>query len=329
MAALRLAVGCGDYDRTRALLSGAIQAEGIEIDWEVCPVPHQLFVRVQRGEFDAAEMSMSGLTTMIARGDDQLIGIPVFTSRLFRHSFVFVNPERGVVKRPEDLIGKRVGLTDYSVTAAVWIRGFLQHDHGVAPEQVQWLIGGLNDPNQLVPLATERPSNVHVEQIPAGTCLNELLEAGEIDALGSPGLPLGIIKGSPRVQRLFPNYREVEADYYRRTGIVPIMHVFVVRRTVYEKNPWVAESLFRGFERAKEICYHALAETGAPKATLVWLQSYLESERAIFGPDHWPYGFAANRKTIEALTRYVHEQGLAARLVPPERLFATETLALD
>jgi 4,5-dihydroxyphthalate decarboxylase len=262
---------------------------------------------------------------MLARGDDQLVGIPVFTSRLFRHSFVFINTEAGI-DRPEDLVGRKVGVTDYSITSAVWIRGFLQHDYGVQPEQMQWFVGGLNDAAHVVPLATERPSQVKLQPIPKGATLSDLLAAGELDALVCAGMPDCFRQGAPTVRRLFPNFQEVEADYYRRTGIVPIMHVLVLRRSVYQQHPWIARSLFEAFERSKQHCYRWLQDTGAPKVTLVWLAAHAEAERAIFGPDPWPYGLEQNRPTLEALVTYVHEQGIADRLVPVEELFAEETL---
>ena len=327
MPDLRLGFGCGDYDRTRPLVDGTVQADGIALDWERADIPHELFVRVQRGEFDLAEMSLSGLANGIARGDTQLLGLPVFTSRLFRHSFIFVNVDAGIA-RPADLVGRRVGVTDYTVSAAVWIRGMLQDDYGVRPSQLRWFLGSLNEPGHVIPLATRRPEDVEIEEIPPDATLGGLLEAGELDAVISPGLPEVFKRGSPRVRRLFENYPEVEADYFRRTGIVPIMHVVVLRRRVYEANRWIARALFEAFCSAKRRSYRALSETGAPRASLVWLQSYLEHERQVFGTEPWPYGFEANRKTIEALTAYVHYQGLAERLLPAEELFAPETLDL-
>jgi 4,5-dihydroxyphthalate decarboxylase len=254
------------------------------------------------------------------------VGIPVFTSRLFRHSFVFVNGESGI-ERPQDLVGRRVGVTDYSITASVWIRGFLWHDYGVTPEQMSWFEGPMDVAGHVVPLAQQRPTNVKIEPIPAGATLSGLLETGELDALVCASVPGVFRRGSQKVRRLFPNYQEVEADYYRRTGIQPIMHTIIVRRSVYERHPWVAHSLYEAFERAKQLAYRWLEDTGAPKTSLIWLQAYTAAEREVFGPDPWPYGFEANRKTLDALVTYLHEQGLAERRVAPEELFAAETLA--
>jgi 4,5-dihydroxyphthalate decarboxylase len=324
---LKLRIGCGDYDRTKALFDGSVKAEGIDIDWTPVNVPHTLFVRVLQGEFDVAEMSLSGLTNGYASGTHDLVGIPVFTSRLFRHSFIFVNTDSGI-SEPKDLIGKRMGVTDYTVTAAVWMRGLLEHDYGVAPDQMEWFLGGLDEPGKVIPLAPKIPGSVKIEQMREGISLGDALESGELDAVMTPGMPRVIKQRAPHVRRLFPNFHEVEADYFRRTGIVPIMHVLAVRRAIYEANPWMAASLFRGFTESKRRSYEWLQETGAPRTTLTWLQAYLDEERRLFGEDFWPYGIEPNRKTLEAFMSYVYEQGLCDRLVSIDELFARETLAL-
>jgi 4,5-dihydroxyphthalate decarboxylase len=326
MSTIRLQFGCGDYDRTRPIVEGAVPIEGIELDWERVDVPHELFVRVLDGEFDLAEFSLSGLTAAAARGDDRMVGIPIFTSRLFRHSFIFVNPD-GAVKEPRDLIDKKVGIPDYTVTAAVWIRGLLQHDYGVAPNQIEWCQGGLDRPIPVRPLGYRLPEDVKIGAIPEGKSLAPMLEAGELDAVISPGLPAAFKQRSPKVRRLFPNYREVELDYFQRTGIVPIMHTLAMRRAIYESDPSIATRLFAAFSDAKRRALAEVSETGAPKVTLTWLQDALEREREVFGEDPWPYGFAANRKTLEAFTAYSYEQGLCQTHVPAEALYAPNLLA--
>jgi 4,5-dihydroxyphthalate decarboxylase len=325
MSTLRLSFGCGEYDRTRPLTDRKIAIEGVELDWERVDVPHELFVRVLDGEFDLAEFSLSGLTAAAARGDHRLIGIPVFTSRLFRHSFIFVNPD-GPVTEPKDLIGRRVGIPDYTVTAAVWIRGLLQHDYGVPPNQIEWCQGGLDRPVPVRPLGYRLPDDVKIGPVPEGKALTQMLEAGELDAVISPGLPDAFKRRSPKVRRLIQNYREVEEDYFRRTGIVPIMHTLAMRRSVYEANPGLARRVFDAFNEAKRLAMAEIGETGAPKVSITWLQECIERERAIFGDDPWPYGYQANRKTIEAFTAYSYEQGLCENMVPAESLYASELL---
>lgn len=329
MELLPLNLGCGKYDRTQALIAGTVRPEGIDLKCVPNTTqPHDLFTKVLvGGEFDAAEMSLSNLTTLIGRGDRSLIGIPVFLSRTFRHSFIFVNAGAGITK-PQDLIGRRVGVPEYTMTAAVWIRAFLQHDFGVLPRQLKWFSGGLDQPGRPERIKVELPEGVEVQAIPAGASLGAMLDAGQLDALICAAVPRVFSVGSPRVTRLFPDYRRVEADYYARTGLVPIMHTVVIRRAVYEQFPWVARSLYEAFDRAKDEGYRWLEDTGAPNCSLTWLQAYLEEERAIFGLDHWPYGLTANRQSVEALASYVYEQGLSERLVPVESIFAKETLDL-
>ncbi len=325
MSTLRLRFGCGDYDRTRPIVEGTVQIDGIKLDWERVDTPHELFVRVLDGEFDLAEFSLSGLTAAAARGDDRLIGIPVFTSRLFRHSFIFVNPN-GSVQEPRDLIGKKVGIPDYTVTAAVWIRGLLQHDYDVAPNQIEWCQGGLDRPIPIRPLAYRLPEDVKIGSVAEGNALGPMLEAGELDAVISPGLPEAFKRRSPKMRRLFPNYHEVELDYFQRTGIVPIMHTLAMRRAIHDSDPSIATRLFAAFSEAKRFALAEVSETGAPKVTLTWLQDALEREREVFGEDPWPYGFAANRKTLEAFTAYSFEQGLCQTHVPAESLYASNLL---
>ncbi|MBI4492634.1 MAG: ABC transporter substrate-binding protein [Chloroflexi bacterium] len=325
MKSIPLTLACGKYDRTWSLMDGTVKPEGIDLNY-VSMVPHDIFAQVLLDRaFDAAEMSISNLTTLVGRGERELVAIPAFPSRVYRHSYVFVNTEAGI-ERPEDLVGRRVGVPEYSMTAAVWVRAFLQHDYGVTANQVRWYVGGLNEQGRTGRISVKLADDIRVEVIPAGTSLGELLEAGQIDALIAPSMPAVVKAGSPRVRRLFPNSQQVEVDYYRRTGLVHLMHTVVIRASIYERHPWVARSLYDAFLRAKQEAYRWIEATGAPKCSLVWLQAYLEAERAIFGPDPWPYGVQANRKSLEALASYVYEQGLSERLVRVEELFAGETL---
>jgi 4,5-dihydroxyphthalate decarboxylase len=322
-----LALGCSAYDRTAALLDGTVQVEGVDLR-TTAVLPHELFARVlARGEFDAAEMSLSNLMTLVARGDDRFVGIPVFPGRVLRHGYIFVNASSGV-QAPRDLVGRRVGVVEYSQTAAVWTRGFLEHEYGVRPGDVHWRIGGVDKPGEIRRISVDLPGDVDIQPIREDQCLGDMLADGEIDAYLGAALPAVFKRGHPNVRRMFPNFPEVEADYYRRTGIVPIMHTVVLRRAIYDRYPWIAASLFDAFARAKQASYVSMEETGVPRVSLVWLQRYIEAERAFFGGDPFPYGLEANRPTIEALARYVHEQGLSERLVSAEEPFAAETLSL-
>jgi 4,5-dihydroxyphthalate decarboxylase len=319
MADLRLTFACGPYDRTQALRDGTIRAEGIELTY--LPLqPAEIFWRMlQYKEFDASEMSLSNYTTTIGAGNSPFIAIPVFPSRVFRHGYFFVNTSKGITK-PADLKGKRGGVPEYSMTAAVYMRGMLEHEYGVKPSDVEWVQGRADR------LGHALPSNIRLTQAPAGTELGDLLERGEIDFLMTANNPLSFRRRAGNVKRLFPNYAEVEKDYYRRTKIYPIMHTVVIRREIYDRNPWVALSLYKALSQAKEYSYRMVAEFGSPKVSSAWLQPLLEEEQEIIGKDWYPYGIEANRPSIEALLQYSHEHGLSPRRIKLEELFAPSTM---
>jgi 4,5-dihydroxyphthalate decarboxylase len=319
MANLRLTFACGPYDRTQALRDGTIRPEGIELNY-IALQPAEIFWRMlQYREFDVSEMSFSNYTTLVSGGDAPFVAIPVFPSRVFRHGYFFINTEKGIEK-PADLAGRRGGVPEYSMTAAVYMRGLLQHEYGVAPDRISWVQGRADR------LGRALPPGIRLSQAPAGTELGDLLERGEIDFLMTANNPLSFRRGAPTVRRLFPKYREIEQDYYRRTRIYPIMHTVVIRREVHERDPWVALSLYKALIRAKEYAIRLLLETGSPKASFAWLQPMIEEEQAIIGRDWFPYGIEVNRPSIEALLQYTHEQGLSQRRLTIEELFVPSTL---
>lgn len=325
MKKLHLSLACGDYDRTQALKEGSVQAQGIDLTY-LTYRPSEIFWRMLKfQEFDVSEMSLSSYVLERSRGINRFIAIPVFPSRLFRHSFIFINTESGI-QRPEDLAGKRVGVPEYQQTASVWIRGFLQHDYGVTPDKVLWINGGLEDPGREEKVELRLPAGIRVEPAPAGRSLSQMLAAGELDALVTARAPSCFINGSTHVRRLFPDYRAVEADYFQRTGIFPIMHTIVMREDLHREHPWVAASLYYAFCEAKAVCYRRMVDSAALIYTLPWFLAELESERGVLGQDLWPYGLEANRSTIEALVRYSHEQGLAEHEIEVDSLFAPSTV---
>jgi 4,5-dihydroxyphthalate decarboxylase len=307
------------YDRTLPLISGEVQPEGIELEY-VPDLPNAIFRRMfSTDEFDASELSSSNFIIERARGDQRFVALPVFPSRVFRHNSMYVNVDAGI-ERPQDLIGRRVGIPEYLQTANFWARGILQDEFGVRPQDLRWVRG---DTEKLkLPL----PPDIEITQAPAGRSLSELLEAGEIDALISPRKPACIEAGSPRVRRLFPDYPEVEADYYRRTGHFPIMHLVAIRRHVYERDRSIARRLYDAFVEAKRRAYAGLRE-GVYLTTSLPLQiAYAEESRAKFGDDPFPYGTAANRHTLGTVARYVHEQGMADRMLDVEEIIVPELL---
>src|SRR2546423_2811875 len=255
MANLRLTLACGPYDRTQALRDGSITLEGIDLTY-IALQPAEIFWRMlQYKEFDASEMSLSNYTSLVSDGNAPFIAIPVFPSRVFRHGYFFINTTKGIEK-PADLAGKRGGVPEYSMTAAVYMRGLMQHEYGVQPSDVAWVQGRVDR------LGHHLPSNVRLTQAPAGAELGDMLERGEIDFMMTANNPLSFRRGSPNVKRLFPNYREAEQDYYKRTKIYPIMHTVVIRRDIYDRDPWVALSMYQALCRANDYSYHLLAETG-------------------------------------------------------------------
>jgi len=320
MANLRVTFACWDYDRTRPLIDGRVKPEGIDLDIKVLR-PRETFQRMlDDREFHASELSLASYTALTSRGECPFAAIPVALSKIFRHSCIYVRAGSGIT-RPEDLAGKRVGTSQYSSTGLVFLRGMLQHDYGVAPEDMHWFMGGLNTfvEKPLIPLRL--PDKIRLEFLDHGETLERMFAAGALDALLSLYIPSLFLKGSPQIARLFPNYREVEEDYYRRTRIFPIMHTVVVCADVHREHPWVAASLYRAFCAARDIAIDGLYDTDALRVALPWLIHHVEETWDVFGQDFWAYGLTPNRPTWTAIGQYVHQQDLAPRTVAPEELF--------
>ncbi len=276
-------------------------------------------------EFDAAEMSLSSYAVSLASDPQPFIAIPVFPSRAFRHSGIFVSAKSGI-REPKDLSGKRFGAPEYQLTAPVWIRGILADEYGVKPESPEYWVGGQEEAGRVEKLKLDLPPAFRVRPIGPGQTLSAMLAAGEIDALHSPRAPSTFHSHPEAVKRLFPDFMAVERDYYRRTKIFPIMHVVAIRREVYEANRWIAVSLYKAFVEAQRRAYRSLRETAANKAMLPWLTAHVEDAVREFGDDWWSYGFNGNRHVLDTFLRYHHEQGLSKRRLQPEALFAPETL---
>jgi 4,5-dihydroxyphthalate decarboxylase len=320
MPNLDLDIAFWDYDRTRPLMDGRVQLDGINPKITVLR-PREIFPRMlQNHEFHAAEMSLASYVILKARGQCPFVAIPVMLSKIFRHDCIYVRPDAGINK-PADLRGKRVGLPQYSSTAGVFIKGLVQHEYSVPPSEIDWFMGGQDTPAPapLVPL--DLPADIHLEFIPEDKNLEGMLAEGELDALFATYIPKMFLDGSPKIARLFPNFKDVEQDYYRRTGIFPVMHTVVIREDVHVENPWVAASLYAAFTEAKELAVGRLYDTDALALTLPFLIDHLEEAWRTFGTDYWSYGVEPNRPALEALAQYVVDQGLAPRVVSPEELF--------
>ena len=319
MANRTLTIGMRDYDHTRALADGRVKIDGVELKFVNITPPSQIFLRMLHDEeFDASEMSLSNFMIAIGTGDRRFVAIPVFPSRVFRHSSIWINTEAGIAK-PEDLKGKKVGIADYSMTALLFVRGLLQHEYGVAPEDIHWFR------RRSEHIAIDMPPGIRIDNIAKDQTLDGLLEDGELDAVALTSPPRPFLQGSPLVKRLFPDSRAVEADYYRRTNIFPIMHMVVIRRAIYEQEPALAARLTQGFEAAKKLAFEGYDED---LTALPWTNLNLEYARGVLGHDVYPYGVKNNEATLEAATLYSHEQGLTPKKFAASELFAAETLGL-
>lgn len=317
---MKLTLACNDYDRTRPLIDGRVRPEGIELSVTVLK-PRQLFPRMlDHQEFDVAELSLGSHASLIARGNSPFVAIPVALSRVFRHSCIYVRTGADI-RTPQDLKGKRVGTTQYGATAVVMMKGLLQDEYGVAPRDMQWVVGGLTTPVEKPLIPLNLPGDISLEFAGSGRTLEGMMETGELDALCSIYVPKSFLAGSPGIARLFPDFKRVEQDSFRRTGIFPIMHIVAIRKAVHEAHPWIAASLYRAFREARDLAMESLYDTDALVSTLPWLIDHVEESRRVLGQDYWPYGVEPNRPTLAALCRYVHEQGLAPRLVTPDELF--------
>jgi len=324
-AKLRLTLSIWDYDRTRALSDGSVRPEGIDLNVLELPVEETFFRMARYREFDLAEMSMSSYTVSLHRDPQPFIAIPVFPSRFFRHSSIFVSAKSGI-REPKDLAGKKIGTPEYQMTAPVWIRGILSDDYGVKPESVEYWTGGEEETQRDEKMKLDLPSRFKVRPIGRDKMLSKMIADGEIDALHTARAPSTFYSRPDAVKRLFPDFVAVEREYYRRTRIFPIMHVVAIRREVYEKNRWIAMSLYKAFVEAQRRAYRSLRETAAHKAMLPWLTDHVEDAIREFGGDWWSYGFHDNRHVLDTFLRYHHEQGLSKRRLKPEDMFAPETM---
>jgi 4,5-dihydroxyphthalate decarboxylase len=325
MSKLRLSLACWNYDRTRGLLEGRIPVDGIDLTYLNLPVEETFFRMLRHHEFDAAEMSLSSYVLSLFSDSPPFIAIPIFPSRFFRHSCIYIN-RNSKISEPKDLIGKKVGTPEYQMTAPVWIRGVLSDEYGVPVNSVQYFNGGEEEPGRSEKLKLSLPPGIKLQPISETKTLSGMLDSGEIDALYTARMPSTFTHGSGSVKRLFEDYPVVEREYYQRTKIFPIMHTVVIRRDVYEKYPWVARSLYKAFVLAQREVYQELYQTAALKFMLPWLIRHVEDTRELMGQDFWPYGFEANIFPLNTFLRYSFEQGLAKRLLKAEDIFATESL---
>jgi 4,5-dihydroxyphthalate decarboxylase len=324
MAKLPITMTFWDYDRTAALASGEVKIEGCEANYLGLDLLDIFFRAIRNQEFDITEMSFSSYMMMLARGTPPYRAIPVFLSRMWRHSAIYIRTDRGI-RSPQDLKGRQIGVPEYQVTAALVARGMLSDEYGVKPADIRWRTGGIEHPGRPEKVTLNLPREIVVEPIPSDKSLDGMLIAGEIDGIVTPLPPPSFLNSAPNVGRLFPNYRELEKAYYKKTKFHPIMHVAAIRTSLVEQHPWLAANVFSAFEKSKQIAMARLPNFGAAKATLPWVAAEVEETIALMGKDYWPYGVEANRAALENMTRYSFEQGLTPRKLSIDELFPAST----
>lgn len=323
MSKLHLSVAMGDYDRTRPLLDGSVQIDGVDPVYMTLS-PEEMFFRAFRNEeFDVSELSFSSYLVKTAAGACPYVAVPVFLSRAFRHTSIYVRRDR--IKRPEDLRGCRIGIPEYQLTAIVWARALLQDDYGVRPDDVTWVRGGIDEPGRPEKIALRLPPGVVLESAPHERTISDMLDTGEIDAFIAPRPPSGAAARNPNVGWLFPDPTAVAKDYYARTGVFPIMHVVGVRKTLATRHPWLPGAVYKAFSHAKTQALAHLADTSATKITLPFVEEQLKAARETLGADYWSYGIDVNRSTLDTFLRHHHAQGLSPRQLAVEEVFHPAT----
>jgi 4,5-dihydroxyphthalate decarboxylase len=328
MVDIPITIACGNYDRTQAIKDGVVKVEGCAVTY--LPLyPEEIFHRAFKfHEFDVSELSFSSYIRTVAAGTSQYVGVPAFVSRIFRHSGIYIRADAGI-RRPEDLRGKRIGVPEYQITAVVWMRGLMQHEYGVAPNEIHWRSGGQEQPGRHERTPLKPIPGLDLQPIGDDKTLVGMLEAGELDALFTARAPSSFLAGEPHIARLFPDTRAAEMAYYKKTGMFPLMHLIGIRKSLVERHPWLATSVYKAFCDAKAIAMTNLRDVNALLVSLPFLEAETRETAAAMGEDFWTYGVHENRREIEALAQYAHEQGLVDRKVTIEELFAPATFDMS
>jgi len=325
---LKLSLATWDHDRVAALHDGRTGVPGVEIDGHILPTSQLFPIALTEARFDVTELSVSSYLLQVSRGTGAYTAIPAFVSRAFRHNGFFARAGSGITG-PADLAGRTVGVPEYQMTAALWMRGILADEYGVDLASIRWRTGALDAGVRRERLELELPPGMVVEPIAEGETLQQLLMAGDIDALLAPKPPAAFLDANPAIRRLVPDYQEVERDYHRRTGFFPIMHLIGVRKSLVTENPWLPRALLDAFTAARDLALARLREVwlgSANRLSLPWLGASMERTLETMGPDYWPYGLKANRAELAAICRYSRAQYLAARDLTPEELFDPSVL---
>ena len=325
MAKLQLSVAIGDYDRMRPLVDGAVQIDAVDPQFMLLE-PEEIFFRaIRHADFDICELSLSSYSVKTAAGTSAYIAVPVFPSRAFRHTAVYVRKDRGI-SRPADLKGKRVGVPEYQLTANVWVRLLLKQEYGVDPAEIIWVRGGYEQTGRIEKVLLNLPAGIRLEDAPADKTISGMLADGSLDAVIGPRAPSCFASGDPQIGYLFADPQKAAQEWYRKTRIFPIMHVLGIRRALVAAHPWLPSAVVKAFEQSKTIALARLNDTSATKVTLPFVEEQLAAARALMGPDFWSYGLAENRHVFQAFLKQHHAEGLSSRLLEPEELFHPASL---
>lgn len=322
MPDIELTLAVSYYDHLSDLLRGRVRAEGISLRPIQLPVEEIFFRMMQFGEWDVCEFSCGKYVSLVAGGDLPFRAIPVFPSRVFRQSAVYVGASAGI-KEAKDLEGRRVGIPEWAQTAGIYARGYLQHHCGVRLENIHWVQAGVNEPGRKEKVPLSLPPGVSIEPV-TDRSLSDMLTAGHLDAVISAREPDAFVENDPRIKRLWADTRVREETYYQETGVFPIMHAIVIKSAVLERHPWIAMNLFKAFEEAKANALRHLGRATTSRVPFPGAYHAVEHAKSIFGDDCWPYGVEANRRTLEAFIQYSHEQGVTARRLNIDELFPVE-----
>jgi 4,5-dihydroxyphthalate decarboxylase len=322
MNRLTLTMASTEYDHTRDLVTGAVPIEGIDPIWLQLPIEEIFYRFLKHREFDVSEVSMAKYCSLVASGDTSLVAIPVFPSRVFRHSSVFVRADSDV-RRPEDLAGRRIGVPEWAQTASVYSRGFLAHQYGVDLRSVQWVQAGVNEPGRREKVRLHLPQGITCTPVPDRS-LNDMLLAGDLDAVLSARPPSASAPADGRLVRLFADSRTEEREYVAKTGVFPIMHTVAIRREVVDAHPWVPMSLFKAFSAARDNSIDRVLDSAVARVPVPWFREFATEVWDFIGGEPWPYGVEANATTLDTFLQYAHEQGVCERRLAPADLFAPQ-----
>jgi 4,5-dihydroxyphthalate decarboxylase len=316
---INLTIATSDYDHFRDFRLGTVQAEGIDATWLNMDI-HEVFARFTANrEWHVSELSFAKFVAQVTRPDPDIIGLPVYASRMFRFSSLYVNKKSGI-KKPEDLRGKRIGLPEWAQTAAVYTRGWLQHEIGIPLTEIDWYQGGSEQAGRTEKVELTLPPGLRLTPVPDKN-LSSMIANHELDCIMVARAPSVYRRKHPDIERLFPDYQTVEEEYFTRTKVYPIMHIIAMRRDMLAANPWIARNLYNAFEQSKQNSLERLLEIAVSRYPLPWLTDFAEKMAEKFGGDFFPFGIEENRPTLELFLQYAYEQGIAHRLVKPEDIF--------